>query len=658
MAYWGQGAAGALYGEYNVLAYGAKGDGVTDDGPAFQAAGDAALAANGGTVVVPASPGAGYLLTTAVLYNMLGSVEWFSIRGVGAGSIILCDNPLANYGIRIAGSGTNRNKAYVADLAFLSRVIATVQIPLAFLNIPYPLAERLVFTNIQTAPGVIDVLTCGLVLRDTILNGCYGDSAQIYVKFAPYPVTIEDCLFNDATGSAPPAIYFDSPNAYPSFGVGNGTMTVRRCAFGEVPLQTIRADCASFPGGKFYNVVVEDCEFQQGAGQIVVAGAPTNSRSILADSIEKLHLRRNRYTWEAFPERIAIEASNIDSMEMTDESTDIVGRDSDGYSSNRILVHSSVQSLKVSDSIYRTFFVDAPNTEVEVLGVNGRLRVAAATILPNTLVKIGASDGQVDQLGIADSPHLATGVALEGTAFGKTYITCLAPGSIPADHYFDLYDDTFTLFRFQYIFGAGPPIGYQIDISGAVTDADVATLTAAVINGVGFGVTATANVPAAGMVTVSANVIGEEWNVINDNGNLPSNFIVTPMTGGRKRIRVGETTGKQYPLLSDGTAIAVADPITSSGATAGFIKKNAGAADLTVGQAMSAPIAGVAWQASTFYNEGQSVLVTNDGGKLYLCLVSGVSASAGGPTGTGQDILDGTARWIYVGQQLVNVLLK
>ena len=50
-----------------------------------------------------------------------------------------------------------------------------------------------------------------------------------------------------------------------------------------------------------------------------------------------------------------------------------------------------------------------------------------------------------------------------------------------------------------------------------------------------------------------------------------------------------------------------------------------------------------AWQASTAYAVGDSV--TNDSGKGYVCDTAGTSAGSGGPTGTGANITDGTARW-------------
>jgi hypothetical protein len=56
-----------------------------------------------------------------------------------------------------------------------------------------------------------------------------------------------------------------------------------------------------------------------------------------------------------------------------------------------------------------------------------------------------------------------------------------------------------------------------------------------------------------------------------------------------------------------------------------------------------------AWAGSTAYTVGQRVV--NDTGKLYECITAGTSAASGGPTGTSQDITDGTAHWKYVQAQ-------
>ena len=53
------------------------------------------------------------------------------------------------------------------------------------------------------------------------------------------------------------------------------------------------------------------------------------------------------------------------------------------------------------------------------------------------------------------------------------------------------------------------------------------------------------------------------------------------------------------------------------------------------------------WEATKAYSVDDEV--TNDSGKIYVCDTAGTSAGSGGPTGTGANITDGTARWDYVG---------
>lgn len=67
---------------FNVKAYGAKGNGKTDDSPAFQAAYNAAVAAGGGTVLVPQT-GACYLLDEPInMTSTKGTSEGVTIEGV------------------------------------------------------------------------------------------------------------------------------------------------------------------------------------------------------------------------------------------------------------------------------------------------------------------------------------------------------------------------------------------------------------------------------------------------------------------------------------------------------------------------------------------------------------------------------------------------
>lgn len=58
-----------------------------------------------------------------------------------------------------------------------------------------------------------------------------------------------------------------------------------------------------------------------------------------------------------------------------------------------------------------------------------------------------------------------------------------------------------------------------------------------------------------------------------------------------------------------------------------------------------------AWTATHGYvaTPGARDVVTNDGGRKYICITAGTSAGSGGPTGTGTDITDGTVHWRFLG---------
>lgn len=59
---------------------------------------------------------------------------------------------------------------------------------------------------------------------------------------------------------------------------------------------------------------------------------------------------------------------------------------------------------------------------------------------------------------------------------------------------------------------------------------------------------------------------------------------------------------------------------------------------------------GAAWAPTTAYSAtvGSRSVVTNDGGRYYICTTAGTSAGSGGPTGTATDIVDGTVHWRFL----------
>lgn len=101
------------------------------------------------------------------------------------------------------------------------------------------------------------------------------------------------------------------------------------------------------------------------------------------------------------------------------------------------------------------------------------------------------------------------------------------------------------------------------------------------------------------------------------------------------------TFGQGYVTDSDVDPTAIASPaFTIAGVR--------GCTALVYDDVIAAP---VAWAALTPYSAtpGTRSVVTNDGGRAYICTVSGTSAGSGGPTGVGTDIVDGGAHWYYLG---------
>lgn len=60
------------------------------------------------------------------------------------------------------------------------------------------------------------------------------------------------------------------------------------------------------------------------------------------------------------------------------------------------------------------------------------------------------------------------------------------------------------------------------------------------------------------------------------------------------------------------------------------------------------------WQA--LFGYGTGARVTNDGGKVYIAMIGGITGNAGGPTGTGTGIVDGGVTWDYLSSSSIVVM--
>lgn len=104
--------------------------------------------------------------------------------------------------------------------------------------------------------------------------------------------------------------------------------------------------------------------------------------------------------------------------------------------------------------------------------------------------------------------------------------------------------------------------------------------------------------------------------------------------------RCTNDTAKTYECTIAGTSAASGGPTGTTGAiTDGTVTWAYKEASTTTNN--------WCWVASTAYIVDD--LVSNDTGKVYVCITAGTSDTSGGPTGVTSDITDGTAHWAYYG---------
>lgn len=94
-------------------------------------------------------------------------------------------------------------------------------------------------------------------------------------------------------------------------------------------------------------------------------------------------------------------------------------------------------------------------------------------------------------------------------------------------------------------------------------------------------------------------------------------------------------TGSTTTAWATGTTYAADDFVTANGLTFGCVSGGTSHASAALPSA---------WAALTAYVVGDRVI---NGSYVYICTGNGTSAGAGGPTGTGSGISDGTVTWAY-----------
>lgn len=262
------GAPGPGFAVFDVTAYGAVGDGMTNDGPAIQAAIAAAVAAGGGRVYFP---------RTAMSWRIMTEVASI-ISGTVGPHVTLCGE---------RGGGPIRVAAAVAINGFRFDGFATIDF------------ENLTFVEEASDPGVASLWYAGSTsLRSTVRNcefvgisssgsilgalaifsqwenctfgGC-SSPAGFNIAFGTSSNIARDCHFIDYANFRS-TFYSKSPNGNQAWiggagdwsaakfdSVGNAPLVVERCHFDEGAANAVQIFNAGFATGLAPSLRVSDC---------------------------------------------------------------------------------------------------------------------------------------------------------------------------------------------------------------------------------------------------------------------------------------------------------------------------------------------------------------------------------------------------------------
>ncbi|GGA00560.1 right-handed parallel beta-helix repeat-containing protein [Dyella caseinilytica] len=163
----------------SVMNYGATGNGTTDDGPAIQAAANAAASA-GLRLYFPYPPGGSYFVQTYI--DIPGNSSWFGDPGT-----VINISPTCSLG-PVSIGGSNRaiyanavSNIKLVDLVFESSSTGLAQegVSIAFNNVANAVIKGCSFNNFGDstyyAQGIVFLCSNGILVKDSMASGNSGD---------------------------------------------------------------------------------------------------------------------------------------------------------------------------------------------------------------------------------------------------------------------------------------------------------------------------------------------------------------------------------------------------------------------------------------------------------------------------------------------------
>lgn len=288
---------------YDVTDYGAVGDGVTNDAPAFQAALDAAFA-TGGEIVIPAGR---FKLGSSVVANMIGGGSQLTFRGAGGATELLIATPMALAIHNLDGILSFRDFVLVGSQAGDNCIVA-----ISAHGCGQAHFERVSAYGVgcNGAPYLADfgslvrLYSCPASFRDCAFYGSYGQAGLIYVEQLR-GVSLEGVHFidigalrgvtyNKVGGANGP--WLRVKHLAPQGFTATSQMSVRaaRCIFDEGPGVGIVVDGAE----RVRRVGLEDCAFNVGGSGYAARFRDVENLTIDGGAVGWAHSDRDVYRLE------------------------------------------------------------------------------------------------------------------------------------------------------------------------------------------------------------------------------------------------------------------------------------------------------------------------------------------------------------------------
>lgn len=203
----------------NVMDYGAKGDGVTDDTAAIQAAVNACATAFGGCVYFPHGR---YVVSSSITYAGGGAHNYAPMRFLGdnaqssgwppGGTVILWKPGTAGYNVFDIGSAGVAQGIYIENLVFMPASDPGIASAHTVINIAHAGTANLtnvqVYTMTANKPAVgIKATSCGAAR----LQGCtvQGSTQAVWMNGGQI-MTLSDCILSNTAGTNGSAIWMDN----------------------------------------------------------------------------------------------------------------------------------------------------------------------------------------------------------------------------------------------------------------------------------------------------------------------------------------------------------------------------------------------------------------------------------------------------------------